>query len=243
MELKKIEGIIISDRDYGESSKILNVLTREYGIIGIHAKGCKKLKSGLASKTGKLSYGYFHVYYKKDKLSTLITIDIINELRTIKTDITALSYVVYLTKLTEQIVKQEFSELIYDIYINAVLKINEKIDYLGITNIVELQYLDILGIKPILDTCCICEASTDIITLSADDGGYICSKCRTNQKIVTPNTIKFIRMFYYLDIKKVSKFEINEISKNEINEFITIYYEKYSGLYLKSRNFMSKLTK
>ena len=47
MEIKKIEGFILSSTPYNESSKILNILTREYGIIGVMSKGCKSAKSKL----------------------------------------------------------------------------------------------------------------------------------------------------------------------------------------------------
>ena len=45
--IKKIEGIIVSEVDYKESSKIINLYTKEYGIIGVLARGAKRLKSNL----------------------------------------------------------------------------------------------------------------------------------------------------------------------------------------------------
>jgi len=39
--IEKFEGIILNERDYSESSKILNVLTKEHGVIGVIAKGCR----------------------------------------------------------------------------------------------------------------------------------------------------------------------------------------------------------
>ena len=60
----KIEGIVISEQPYGETSKIINILTKDQGIIGVMAKGARKLKSDLANVSGKLNYGYFDLYYK-----------------------------------------------------------------------------------------------------------------------------------------------------------------------------------
>ena len=65
--MKDVLGIILKERDYGESSKILDVLTKEYGIIGVISKGSKKLKSTLGGVSTKLTYGTFHIYYKEDK--------------------------------------------------------------------------------------------------------------------------------------------------------------------------------
>lgn len=61
--LETVEGIIISEKPYGETSKIINCLTKEYGIIGIIAKGSRNLKSDLRSTTNKLIYGNFNIYY------------------------------------------------------------------------------------------------------------------------------------------------------------------------------------
>ena len=104
--LTKLEGIIIKETPYGETSKILQVLTKDKGIIGIIAKGAKSMKSPLRTCTMRYTYGIFHVYYKENKLSTLVAVDIINNLSNLKNDITLISYMAYITELTAQVIKQ-----------------------------------------------------------------------------------------------------------------------------------------
>ena len=38
MKLESVKGIILSETNYHESSKILNILTEEYGMIGVISK-------------------------------------------------------------------------------------------------------------------------------------------------------------------------------------------------------------
>ena len=64
--IKKIEGIVLNEQSYGDSSKILNVITKDYGIIGILSKGCKKIKSNLRIVSTKLTYGNFNDYFVPD---------------------------------------------------------------------------------------------------------------------------------------------------------------------------------
>ena len=78
MKIESIEGIIISDTNYSESSKILNVITKEHGLIGIMSKGCRNMKSKLRGVSRKLVHGTFHIYYKPNGVSTLIGVDVIN---------------------------------------------------------------------------------------------------------------------------------------------------------------------
>lgn len=241
--ISEVEGIVLNTRDYGESSKILNILTKEHGLIGIMAKGCKRLKSDIKGVSEKLSYAKFNIYYKEDKLSTLANADIINNFSNIKKDITKISFASFLLELTEQVVKQNSSEDIYNLLISALIKINEGFDSLVITNIIELKYLDYLGVMPIIDSCSICGNQTSIATLSSSKGGYVCNNCLTNEILVSDKTIKLIRLFYYVDIAKISKLEVGNLEKKQINEFLDEYYDSYTGLYLKSKNFLKNLNK
>ena len=64
--ISEVEGIILSVTPYGETSKIINVYTKEYGIIGIMCKGAMGMKSRLRSATQKLTYGIFNIYYNSN---------------------------------------------------------------------------------------------------------------------------------------------------------------------------------
>ncbi len=237
--LKEIEGIITREIPYGETSKIIHVYTAN-GIISIMCKGAKQLKSPFRATTLKFTYGKFNVYYKENKLSTLKSVDIINPLSKIKNDITLLSYINYITELTMQVIKQTTDNL-YEDYLNAILKIENNLDPLVITNILEIKYLDYLGVGLNLDSCVSCGSKANIITIDGDRGGYICSKCYQQELIVDKKAIELLRMYYYVDIKSISKLKISDKVKNEINYFLNTYYDRYTGLYLKSKDFLKKL--
>jgi len=243
MEIVKTEGIIIGETNYSESSKILKIFTKDYGVISIMSKGCRNLKSKLRGVSSKMVYANFQFYYKKNGISTLISADIINTLRNILIDIERISYVSYLLDLTEQVYKNSNENKIYPIFIATILKINEKYDYEALTAIYELKLLDYLGISLNVDGCSICGNTKNIITISTNDGGYICENCYHNGRIYSNKTIQLIRMFIYLDINQITKLDIKLETKKELNEFITEYYEQYSGLYLKSKSFLKNLTK
>lgn len=47
--LIKSEGIVLRTTDYGETNKIVTLLTREHGKIGVMARGAKKSNSRLSA--------------------------------------------------------------------------------------------------------------------------------------------------------------------------------------------------
>ena len=48
-------------------------------------------------------------------------------------------------------------------------------------------------------------------------------------------------MLLYVDISKITKLDVSNEVKNEINNFLNDYYDRYTGLYLKSKNFLKKI--
>lgn len=241
MQKVKVKGIVIKDTDYSESSKVLNVLTLEYGMIGIISKGCRSLKSKLRSVSSKFTYGYFYINYKPDGLSTLLEVDVLNDFKCIKTNLSKIGYSSYLIDFARQVVKDTDDKSVFNILEAALLKIEDGFDPGIITNIVELKYLAFLGVSPTLDRCALCSSKKDIITVSSDAGGYLCKNCYTNEYIVDLKTIKLLRMFEFVDIEKIKELNILDKNKKEIDKFLENYYNRYTGLYLKSKDFLSQI--
>ena len=241
--IREFEGIIVSETAYGESSKILNILTKNNGIIGVMAKGAKKIKSKFRSCTEKFTLGIFNVYYHENKLSTLISADIINPLTNIKRDIVKIGYLTYISELSYQTAKQNSNNDIYKILKSTILKIEEGLNPEVMTNILELKMLDYLGVKIDLDRCIKCGSTKDIITISGDAGGYLCKNCRTNELIYGEKTIKMFRLYYYVDIDSVSDLKISDEVIENINSILTDYYDRFTGLYLKSKKFLKEVAK
>lgn len=236
-----MKGIVISETNYSESSKILNVLTKEYGLIGVISKGCKNLKSKLRSVSTKLTYGYFYINYKEKNLSTLLEVDVLNDFKKIKTNLTTIGYALYLIDFARQVEKENKSEKVFEILEAALLKIEDGFDPGVITNIVELKYLSFLGVKPELNRCSKCGNTKNIVTISGDSGGYICKDCYTNEYITDEKTVKLLRMFEFVDISKIKELNILDRNKKEIDKFLESYYLRYTGLYLKSKDFLSQI--
>lgn len=244
--LEKVEGIILRDRDYGESSKILDLLCKEHGMISVLAKGCKKPKNALSNVCSKLTYGIFTIYYKEDKLSTLTSVDILNNLIEVRKDMFKIGYVSYLMELTYQVLKQTSNtniEEIYNIFISSILKINEDYSPVVIKNIVEMKYLMYLGVFPTLDKCSICGRTDNIVTVSSDSNGLLCKSCRKDEIIVKLDTIKYLRMYNYIDISKITKLNINIDTVKEIDKFLNDYYDKHTGLYFATKKFIDNIDK
>ena len=241
--LESVEGIILKETPFGDTSKIINIFTKEYGLIGVMCKGAMGIKSKLRSSTLKITYGKFQIYYKKDKLSLLSSVDIINPLKNIKNDILLISYASYLCDLIGQVSKDATDANLYNDFINALIKIDEGLNPMAITNILEVKLLDYLGVGLNLTSCISCGKKTDIVALSSEKGGLICKDCYRDERIVPISIVKIINMYYLVDIKSIDKIAIKDDIVEEINRFLNSYYVDYTGLYLKSKDFLKTIAK
>ena len=238
--LKKVEGIIIKETSFGETSKIINILTED-GIIGVMCKGAKSIKSPLRSFTLSLTYGLFNVYYHEDKLSILKSVDVIDNFSNIKKDITLISYMTYLCELATGAMKENNNPDIYHLLISSLKKINEGLNPMIISNIYEIKLLDYLGVGINFNACAKCGNNNSIVTIDPDIGGYICSNCYENETIYDDKTIKMLRMYYLVDINSITDLKISDKVVSNINYFINTYYDRYTGLYLKSKKFLEEM--
>ena len=243
MKIVDVKGLVLNETNYSDSSKILNVLTSEYGLIGIISKGCRNLKSKLRGASRKLVYGTFHFYYKENGLSTLISIDVISDYPKTIMDLERVVYASYLLDLTRQVVKQSKDSNILPLVVSSLEKLENGLNPAVITNILELKYLDFLGVSPIVTGCAVCGKTTNIVSLSPTAGGFICKDCYQNEGYYSDKTIKLLQMYYYVDLEKITKIDVNPKVNEEINKFLEDYYDRYTGIYLNSKKMLKNVVK
>ena len=99
-----------------------------------------------------------------------------------------------------------------------------------------------MGVGLNLDECVVC-GNTNVVALSHSRGGYVCSKCRKNEMLISDKVLKMMRLYYYVDISKISKLDINNEVILSIDNFLDHYYKDYTGLFLKSKRFLDNLKK
>ena len=229
----KTKGIVLSETPYSETSKILNVLTIDYGLIGIISKGCKNLKNKLRGVSNKMNYCEYTINYKEKGLSTLIEGTTINSFKNIYVDMKKATYAFYLMDLVSQVLKENNNKEIFNLLVPSLVKINDGLSPELISNIVEIKLLDYLGVSLNLDECVLCGNNNDLITIDLASGGVICKNCYNDGYIMNNKALRLMSLLKKVDISKLEKLEItdDEIFK-EINKFISEYYTDYTGIYL-----------
>ena len=233
----KTKGIVLSETPYSETSKILNLLTEDFGLIGVISKGCRNVKNKLRGVSNKMNYCEYTINYKEKGLSTLIEGSTINSFKNIYTDMKKALYAFYLMDIVSQVLKESNNKNIFNLLIPALTKINDGLSPELISNIVEIKLLDYLGVTLNLNSCVLCGEENNLLTVDLVNGGVICKNCYQDGYIMNNRALHLMQLLQKVDLRKIETLEItdDEIFK-EIDKFIQEYYFSYTGIYLKKKD-------
>lgn len=244
--LQKCEGIVLRTMNYGETNKIVTIFTREWGKYGVMASGAKKPKSRLSAITQPFTYGYFLIQ-KGSGMGSLQQGEIITSLRSLKEDIFLTAYGSFLVELTDKSIDENKSNpYLFELLLQSLTYLNEGYDPDIIKNIYEIKMLNVLGLHPALDQCASCGSKEGTFAFSIREGGILCQRCIHIDPYhikISPATVKLLRIFYYLDLKRLGNISVKKETKAELKQVIDSYYEEYSGLFLKSKKFLEQMEK
>ena len=230
-----IEGIVLNETNYGETSKILNILTPKYGYISVMSKGSRTIKSRLRGISMKFVYANFTISYKPNGINSLIEGSLLDSFKNILKDFNKMTKANNSINLVKSILKENNDKNIFYILRDSLIKINEDYNPKLIYNILSIKLLNYLGVKPNFSTCVNC-SSEDILTFDLSIPGSVCKNCYQDTYLFQPNTLKLLKLFQQVDIDKISKLDISSSKVlEELDYFIKEYYDSYTGIYYNAK--------
>ncbi len=236
----EVEGFVLTEVSYKETSKILNIFTKEKGIIGVIAKGAKRMKSPIRSYAQKFIFGRFSIKYKENGLSILISAEVVDPLKNINNDLLKISYLSYIADLSNQTFKESGDIEIYDLFTETLLKMENGLNPVVLSNILELKYLKYLGVEPNFSVCSKCSLNKKIVTIDLNTCDLICEDCYKGEKIISNKILNLLKIYENIDIKSLGKIKIEDEFIKQINLYLKNYYDYYTGLYLYTKNYLEK---
>ncbi|MCP3764267.1 DNA repair protein RecO [Domibacillus sp. A3M-37] len=242
--LEKWEGIVLRTNDYGETNKIVTMLTREKGKKAAVARGAKKMNSRLSGVTQPFTHGYFLVQGGKG-LGTMQQGEALDSMRYIREDLLKTAYAAYIAELTDRTTEDgETGAPLFELVRKSLAYINDGMDPAIVTNIFEMKMLVQVGLRPELSACTVCGETEGQFGFSIRENGLICHRCFEKDPYylpLSPAAIRLLRLFYFFDLDRLGSIDVKESTKKELRAAISMYYDEYAGLYLKSRRFLEQM--
>lgn len=188
MAIVDTEGVVTKETKYGDTSRILTVVTKNLGRISILAGNARKGKSGLLTATGLFAYSRFTLF--KSNSSSLYKLnegELIHSFSELHESLDGMAFAAYFCDLTNFIVQEEDSNTAQvELLLRALYLLsrnvknpppNQASEFEKIKAVFEFRSLTLDGRLPDLSCCGGCERLDGLHFLSPLDGRIYCESC------------------------------------------------------------------
>ena len=226
-EIIKTEAMVLTKMDYGDTSKIVTLYTKDFGKLSAIIKGGRSPKSKIGLVVDPLNYIQV-VFYKKDsrELQIISSADLMTYFTQIKDDLDKLKYSQAILELLKNLtVDHEVNERLFKGVVRILTLINTNSEPPAVLfGRFFLFFLSELGYELQLDKCAICgRTNLENMELSHNfELGILCSNCRqTNVEFFSINP----ELFSYLNcLKNNKKIKLTNMA---VAEKAIIFMERY----------------
>lgn len=235
MEL--IEGIVLKQMNYKESSKIIYVYT-PLGLVSVLVHGSNKLKSPYLNLVRVFSHVRLHVSGKN--LKVLRDGQVIQHYQSISEDLNIYTYALHLMEVIYYFSTHEHDhDKLFHFLIKILNHLKEKDDFEIYIMMAELKLLYLLGVQPLLKHCVFC-SSTEGLSFSVKDGGMVCLEHQQN-KDFSSSTIHLFKVLYYYNLDEASPINYQQGDLIQLRRLIDEYYGYHLNYRSRSRQMVKQL--
>lgn len=225
--IKKATGFVLKSLNFGESDRIVTILSREAGKLSLIAKGARKLESRFGAALELLNLSEF-IYYDREGLKTLSQADIIEPYRKLKGDYERLSCALHcarwMNRLLEDDHKEEQVFMLFGQLLDALTHTHDTNVHYELA--FKLKLLAELGLAPTLDRCTVCGKTSKRSWFSSEKGGVLCRRCSDSthhKRPIDPGTLRGLSMMLRLPFEKLKRLKLSAematLAERLIDEF------------------------
>lgn len=203
----RAEAIVLKTIDFGETDRILTLLTRHFGKVSVVAKGIRKPTSRLAGHAEPLTHATYSLARGRN-LDVLTGAESRALYRELREDLHGIAAGWYVAELADRFsVERSPSAPLFDLVESALRHLSAGHPPALVCRWFDLQLLDRTGFRPELGRCIQCRAAPTEVTNAwiVESGGLVCVTCAPGQaQGLSALTVRALKSLRYL---LVSNFE------------------------------------
>jgi DNA repair protein RecO (recombination protein O) len=183
MAVYKSKGIVLRSIRYGEADRILDLYTRDAGLVSAIAKGIRRTKSRFGARLEPLSCVDFIAYHGRT-LDTVTQAEVLRSFRGIREDLTRFEAAARMVGSVRALSGgDEADRRVFNLLYNGLDALERRASSFGsVEAAFGLKLSVIAGYAPQLDDCLNCGVDLDEATqplyFAPGFGGVLCSDCR-----------------------------------------------------------------
>lgn len=226
MAIQTTEAVVLSRKDFRETSILATFYTKGFGKIKGIVKGIRAERSKYGSAAELFTLNKI-VFYEKSKseFNNITQCDLIDGLFGIRKYLSAIAYAAYISELADLLTEpNEADEEIFELLRRSLKLLSEKEDPIKVTRIFEMRFLANLGFAPTFENCNNCGSDiSQKAKFSFRYGGMLCERCLrldANAQAITRGTVQTLSHIKNSTLDSLMKFKISKSIENELGTLV-----------------------
>ena len=222
-------GIVLRVTDYRESDRILNVLSKERGLITVTARGSRKPSSKLAAFATLFTYGEMEVNERAGKLQ-LSSAAVLESFYSIRESYEQLLSATRITRMAEHVAERDLAndELFVLLYHSLSVIAYGENDPKDAELTFLAKLMKLCGYAPALTYCLKC--GRDLrgekeVRFSNSLGGSVCERCGGAFITVSTLTLEALRRMMLIDVAELRRVRLPDAVRKELEPLLYDYAE------------------
>jgi DNA repair protein RecO (recombination protein O) len=184
MAVYRSKGIVLRSIRYGEADRILDLYTRDAGLVSAIAKGIRRTKSRFGARLEPLSCVDFVAYHGRT-LDTVTQAEVLRSFRGVREDLARFEAAAGMVGSVRALSGgDEADRRVFNLLYNGLDALEERDSgFEAVEAAFGLKLSILAGYAPQLDTCLSCEANpsqlAEPLYFAPNLGGVLCSDCRS----------------------------------------------------------------
>ncbi|HEX9268843.1 MAG TPA: DNA repair protein RecO [Candidatus Limnocylindria bacterium] len=227
----RAEAIVLKTHDFGETDRVLTLLTRHFGKVRVVAKGIRKPTSRLAGYAEPLMHATYQLARGRN-LDVLIGAESRAMYRTLREGLHGIAAGWYIAELADRFsVERGPSAPLFDLVENALRHLSTGFPPALVCRWFDLHLLDRTGFRPELGRCVECGRLPDEVTntWSVEAGGLVCARCAPQMMggalALSVRGLKSLRYLLVSDFENAAKLRVDEALAAELEHHLRAFLQ------------------
>lgn len=223
-----LNGIVLRVTDYRESDRILNVLTKERGLVAVTARGSRKPNSKHAAFASPFVYGEMEVNERLGKLQ-LSSSTVFESFYSIRESYEQLLSASRIASACERVADSNPNDALFLLLYHALSVISYGENDPKDTELCFMaKLLKLEGFAPALTYCVRCGEdlrNQKELRFSNSMGGSVCERCGSAYVSASAVALEAFRRMMLIDLADMRRVKLPEAVRNELDALIYNYAE------------------
>ena len=227
----RAEAIVLKTCDFGETDRILTLLTRHYGKVSVVAKGIRRSTSRLAGHAEPLTHATYQLARGRN-LDVLTGAEAWATYRGLREDLQSIAAGWYIAELADRFsVERSPSAPLFDLVETALRHLSAGAAPALVCRWFDLHLLDRAGFRPELGECVQCRTRPEETTNAwiVEAGGLVCARCApgstTGPLALSVRALKSLRYLLVSDFAGATLLRVDDGLAGELERHLRAFVQ------------------